>query len=166
MVVDKTVFLADGVILSGEDIIIGKDSSVWYNSVLRCSGGNAIIIGERTNIQDLCMLHISSKGYSVNIGDGVTIGHSCIIHGCKIGNNTLVGMGSIIMNGATIGNNCIIGAGSLVTQGKYIPDGTLAFGRPAKIIRELTEEEIEANRRAAEKYISEYLQLVRSLDIS
>lgn len=155
MDIDKTVFIADGVRLAGDDISIGKDSSIWYNSVLRCSSGDKIIIGERSNIQDLCLLHISTRGHSVIVGDGVTVGHMCIIHGCTIGDNTLIGMGSTIMNGAVIGKNCIIGAGSLVTQGKTIPDGTLAFGRPAKVIRELTEDEIEGNRRAAEKYICE-----------
>ena len=146
--------MADGVVLDGEDISIGRDSSVWFNSVLRVNKGESIVIGERTNIQDLSMIH-TGKGHSVRIGDGVTVGHMCLLHGCTIGSNTVIGMGSIVMNGASIGSNCMIGAGSLVTEGKTIPDGCLAYGRPAKVIRELTEDEIRSLAGAAEEYLEE-----------
>lgn len=142
MKIDKSVFMADGAKVVGENITIGAGSSVWFNSVIRCDDGETIEIGERTNFQDLSTMH-TGTGCSVKVGDDVTIGHMCLIHGCTIGSNTLIGMGSIVMNNASIGDNCIIGAGSLVTEGKTIPDGMMAFGRPAKVVRPLTEEEIE-----------------------
>ena len=152
MNIHPSVYIADGAKVVGEDINIGKDSSVWYNSVIRCSHGESITIGARTNIQDLTTVHVG-PGFSVTIGDGVTVGHNCLIHGCTIGDNTLIGMGSVIMDGARIGSNCIIGAGSLVTEGKEIPDGTMAMGIPAKVKREMTEADLEINREDIEKYI-------------
>ena len=154
MNIDKSVFIADGAKLSGDNITIGSGSSVWYNAVIRCDEKTSISIGEKTNIQDLSLLHIGRKE-NVVIGDGVTVGHMCIIHGCTIGDNTLIGMGSTIMTGAKIGNNCIIGADSLITEGKEIPDGSIAFGRPAKIIKEMSDEQIEENRDSAEWYYEE-----------
>ena len=151
---DRDVFIADGVVIDGDNISIGKDSSVWFNSVIRCDDAESITIGERTNIQDLTMIH-TGPGYPVSIGDEVTVGHMCMIHGCTIGSNTLIGMGSVIMDGARIGNNCVIGAGSLVTEGKTIPDGTMAFGRPAKVIRELTADEIRGIGLSADHYVAE-----------
>ena len=152
--IDESVYIAEGAVISGDGICIGRDSSIWCNSVIRCGAGQSITIGERTNIQDLTMIHVD-PGYDVNIGDGVTVGHKCLLHGCSIGNNTLVGMGSIIMNGARIGDNCVIGAGSLITGGINIPDGMMAFGSPAKIIRELTKDEIAGIRLSAEAYVKE-----------
>lgn len=154
MKIDGTVYVADGAKLVGEDISIGKSSSVWYNSVIRCDENESVVIGECTNIQDLCMIH-TGTGFSVRIGNGVTVGHMSLLHGCTIGDNTLIGMGSIVMNDAVIGNNCIIGAGSLVTGGTVIPDGHMAFGRPAKVIKELTAEQIEGNKRSADVYVRE-----------
>lgn len=154
MNIDESAYIAPGVKLSGDDITIGKNSSVWHNTVLRCSGDKHIRIGNGTNIQDLSMVHVSTTS-STDVGDGVTVGHMCIIHGCTIGDNTLIGMGSTIMDGANIGRNCIIGAGSLVTKGKEIPEGSMAFGRPAKVLRQLTDEEIRGIRSSAEEYIEE-----------
>lgn len=154
MKIDESVYIADGAIVNGDNITIGKDSSVWFNSVVRCDEEQSITVGERTNIQDLTMVHVGT-GYSVSVGDDVTVGHMCLLHGCTIGNNTLIGMGSIVMNGAVIGENCVIGAGSLVTEGKTIPDGTMAFGRPAKVVRDLTPEEIEGIRYSADTYVEE-----------
>lgn len=154
MKIDDTVYVADGAKIVGENITIGRDSSVWYNSVIRCDKTETVSIGERTNIQDLTMIH-TATGHSVSIGNGVTIGHQCLIHGCTIGDNTLIGMGSVIMNDAVIGNNCIIGAGSLVTEGKIVPDGTMAFGRPAKPVKDLTEEQIRDIALSAEVYVEE-----------
>lgn len=122
------------------DITIGKGSSVFYHCTLRADGA-PIIIGEGTNIQDNTVIHVDPEDPTI-IGDGVTVGHSCIIHGCEIGNETLIGMGSTILNGAKIGKNCLIGANSLVTQNAVIPDGMLALGSPAKVKRPLTEEEL------------------------
>lgn len=154
MKIDETVFVADGVKIVGENITIGRNSSIWYNSVIRCDEKESIVIGEGTNIQDLSMMH-TGHGCPITVGNGVTIGHMCIIHGCTIGDNTLIGMGSVIMDRAVIGNNCIIGAGSLVTGGTVIPDGHMAFGRPAKVVKEISEEQIEINRYSAELYAEE-----------
>lgn len=154
MKIDETVFVADGAKIIGDDIEIGAQSNVWYNAVIRSDDGEFVHIGERTNVQDLTMIH-TSPGASTTIGDGVTIGHSCIIHGCTVGDNALIGMGTILLDGCNIGKNTIIGAGSLVTKNTIIPDGSMAFGRPAKVIRELTEAEIETNRKTAEHYVQD-----------
>ena len=152
--IDDSVFIAPGVqIAGGDEIQIGKNSSIWFNSVIR-SSGQEVLIGERSNVQDGSVIHTSTSG-GTYIGDDVTIGHLCLIHGCTIGNRTLIGMGSLLMNGVKIGNDCIIGAGSLLTQGTVIPGGHMAFGRPAKVIRPLTEEEIAGLPAHAEEYVEE-----------
>lgn len=144
------IYIADSADVMG-DVIIGEDSSIWYQAVVR--GDHAQIrIGNGSNIQDGCVLH-GDAGYPVAISDHVTVGHKAIIHGCRIGDNTLIGMGAIILNGAQIGRNCIIGAGALVTGGTVIPDGMMALGSPAKVKRALTEEEIEGIRRGALEYV-------------
>ncbi|MBR2802880.1 MAG: gamma carbonic anhydrase family protein [Erysipelotrichaceae bacterium] len=149
-VIPESCWIAEDADLFG-DIQLGEDCSVYYHAVLRTEI-DRIVIGERTNIQDNCVLH-DDEGAYVRIGSDVTIGHSCIIHGCSIGDNSLIGMGSIIMNRAVIGKNVILGAGSLVTGGTEIPDGSLAFGSPAKVIRPLTEEEIAGNTLSAQRYV-------------
>ncbi|WAM33532.1 gamma carbonic anhydrase family protein [Caldicellulosiruptor morganii] len=133
------------------DVEIGENSSVWFGCVIRCEE-NRVVIGKDTNIQDLTTIH-TDHCCNVIIGDGVTVGHNVVLHGCEIGNNVLVGMGSIIMNGSRVGDNCIIGAGSLITQNTVIPPNSLVFGRPAKVIRELSQEEIEQIRVSAKEYI-------------
>lgn len=149
---DERVFIAEGVRISGaETIEIGEQASIWYNSVIR-SSGKPIKIGKRTNIQDGSVVHTCPAG-GTYIGDDVTIGHMCLIHGCSIGDRTLIGMGSVVMDEAKIGSECIIGAGSLVTKGTVIPDGCMAFGRPAKVVRELTDEEKAGIMSSAEEYI-------------
>lgn len=146
------LFRAEGSHIVG-NVSFGNDCSVWYNAVIR-GDEEPITIGERTNIQDNCTLHVD-KGFPMEIGSDVTVGHGSILHGCIIGDNTLIGMGSIILNDARIGKNCIIGAGTLVTKGKEIPDGMMVYGNPAKIVRSVTGEEIEGNRRSAEHYVNE-----------
>ena len=148
--VGQNVFVAAGVHLIGE-VVIGKDSSVFFNSVLRADI-NSITIGEGTNIQDNCTLHVASDK-PVVVGNGVTVGHNVVIHACEIGDNVLVGMSSTVMNGAVIGKNSIVAAGSLVPPGKVFPEGVLILGNPAKEIRKLTVEEIEGNRKMAVKYM-------------
>ena len=145
-------YLAEGAVVKG-DVTLGDDASVWYNATIR-GDSNPVVIGERTNVQDNAVIHVELT-HPVNIGKNVTIGHGAIVHGCEIGDNTLIGMGAIILNGAKIGKNCIIGAGALVTQNTNIPDGSLAFGNPAKVIRQVTEEEKAANRTNALKYVRE-----------
>ena len=146
----STARVARGAVLVGE-VILGEESSVWYNAVVRADNA-PIVIGARSNIQDCCVLHVD-EGHPIQIGDGVTVGHGAILHGCTIGDNSLIGMGAVVLNGAQIGKNCIIGASALVTQGMQVPNGSMLLGVPAKVRRPLTEEEIESNRRAAEEYI-------------
>ncbi len=148
--IDKSVFIAPGAQVIG-DVTMGKDCGVWYNAVIR-GDSREVVIGERTNIQDLACLHVD-KNYKLRIGDNVTIGHSAIVHGCIVGNDVLIGMGAIIMNGAQIGDNCIIGAGALVTENMIIPDGMMAYGSPAKLIRALNEEEKHGILENAEIYV-------------
>lgn len=150
--IDDTAFIAEGAKVI-RDVVLEKNSSVWFNAVLR-GDEDQIIIGENSNIQDNCVVHCG-QGYSTIVGKGTTVGHLTLLHGCTIGDNTLIGMHSTIMNGAKIGNNCIIGAGSLVTGGTVIPDNSLAFGRPAKVIRQMTEKEIASNQYDANFYINE-----------
>ncbi|MBQ1290274.1 MAG: gamma carbonic anhydrase family protein [Lachnospiraceae bacterium] len=132
------------------DVEIGENASVWYNATLR--GDSPLRIGARTNIQDNAVLH-AEPGHEVHVGEDVSIGHGAIVHGCRVGSNTLIGMGAIILNDAVIGSNCLIGAGALVTQGKVIPDGSLVIGSPAVVKRALNEEEIAAIRENAVEYL-------------
>ncbi|SEF87525.1 Carbonic anhydrase or acetyltransferase, isoleucine patch superfamily [Caloramator fervidus] len=149
--IHETVFIAEGAHIIG-DVEIGEESNVWFNAVIR-GDVNSIKIGKGTNIQDNTTIHASTGQSPTIIGDYVTIGHNCIIHGCKIGDYSLIGMGSIILDNAEIGEYTIIGAGSLVTQNKKIPPRVLCMGSPAKIIRELTDEEIEYLKNSAKHYI-------------
>ncbi len=140
------------------DVNIGEDSSIWCNTVLR-GDVNRIVIGRGSNVQDLTMGHVSHKtpdkpeGSPLIIGDYVTVGHSVILHGCSIGNECLVGMGSIIMDDVVIPDHVMVGAGSLISPGKTLEGGMLYMGRPAKAVRALTEEEIKYLRYSAEHYI-------------
>ncbi len=156
--VDKTVELGREVYVArGAQVLgrayLGDEVSVWNGAVIRADMAE-IRIGPRSNVQDNAVVHVDA-GHPVDIGAGVTIGHGAIVHGCAIGDNTLIGMGTIVLNGARIGRDCIIGAGALVTQGKVVPDGSMAYGNPARIIRQLTPEEVEANRANAQAYVDE-----------
>lgn len=113
-------------------------------------------------MQDNCVIHVD-RGYSVTVGKNVTIGHSAIVHGCSVGDNTLIGMGAIILNGASVGKNCIVGAGALVTQNMQIPEGSLVYGSPAKIIRSVTEAEITSNLENAAHYVREGQEYAKHL---
>jgi carbonic anhydrase/acetyltransferase-like protein (isoleucine patch superfamily) len=144
------------------NVIIGNNTSIWFGAVIR-GDNEPIVIGDNTNIQENTVIHVD-KGADVNIGSGCTIGHKAIIHGCTIGNNTLVGMGTIILNNAYIGNNCLVGAGSLITEGKTFPDKTLIMGSPAKVKRNLTEEEIEQNKLSANHYIDNFKEFKNKLN--
>lgn len=149
---NKSVKVAESAVIRG-DVEIGENCTIWHNATIR--GDMAPIrIGKETNIQDNAVVHVD-YGYPTDIGDGVTVGHSAIVHGCTVGDNTLIGMGAIVLNGAKIGKDCIIGAGALVTQNSQIPDGSLAFGNPAKVVRPLRPEEIQSNRDNAIAYIKE-----------
>lgn len=149
--VDESCFIAESADVIGK-VHIGRKSSIWYNAVLR-GDGNEIIVGECTSIQDGTAVHISKK-YKTIIGDYVTIGHNAIIHACNIGNNVLIGMGSIILDGAIIEDNVIVGAGTLITSETRIPSGSLVLGSPGKIVRKLTEEEIKELKKSALNYVN------------
>ncbi|MGE8054985.1 gamma carbonic anhydrase family protein [Bacillus mycoides] len=146
----SSAFIADYVTITG-DVTIGEESSIWFNTVIR-GDVSPTIIGNRVNVQDQCTLH-QSPLYPLILEDDVTVGHQVILHSCKIEKDALIGMGSIILDGAEIGEGAFIGAGSLVSQGKKIPPNTLAFGRPAKVIRELTEEDRKDMERIRTQYV-------------
>lgn len=132
------------------DVKIMAGASVWFNSVIRGDSGQ-LLIGERSNIQDGSVLH-TDEGVEMVVGAGVTVGHKVMLHGCRIADNVLIGMGSVIMNNATIGTDSIVGAGSLVPEGKEIPGGVLVLGSPARVIRQLTDQEKQLIRLSAEHY--------------
>ena len=144
------VFIADTARVMG-NVEIGEGSGIWFGAVIRGDEAS-ITIGRNTNVQDNSVVH-ADEGYDVEIGNGVTIGHGCIVHGCKIGDGSLIGMGAIVLNGAKIGKNCLIGAGALVTGKSDIPDNSLVIGSPAKVKRSLTEEEIENQKKNSDIYV-------------
>ena len=149
--INKNTYISESVDIIGK-VNVEENVNIWFGTRLRGDMNN-IIIGENTNIQENSVVHEDINSPCI-IGKNVTIGHGTIIHGCSISDNVLVGMGSIILNNAKIGKNTIIGAGSLVTQGKEFPEGVLILGNPAKVIRQLTEAEIESIQRSADNYVS------------
>ncbi len=151
-VIPETAFVAEGAIVKG-NVTLGENSSIWYNATVRADRAT-IVIGNNSNIQDNCVVHVDA-GAGVKIGNGVTIGHGAIVHGCNVGDNSLIGMGAILLNDCVIGKNCIIGAGALITQKTIIPDNYLVLGNPGKIKREVTPEEIEGNKKNALHYVEE-----------
>ena len=149
---ENRIFIAPGAVVLG-DVHLGEDVGIWYHATVR-GDRSSITVGKGSNIQDNCVVHVEAE-HPVVIGENVTIGHSAIVHGCTIGDNTLVGMGAILMNGSRIGRNCIIGAGAIVTEGKEIPDNSLVIGCPGKVLRQITEEEIKHNLENARLYMEE-----------
>lgn len=131
-------------------VTLHQDANIWFGAVLR-GDNEEILVGEGSNVQELCSLH-TDMGYPLTIGAGCTIGHKVMLHGCTIGENSLIGMGATILNGAKIGKNCLIGAGALITEGKEIPDGSLVMGVPGKVVRALDEAAIEGLRKSAIGY--------------
>ncbi|MET0404071.1 MAG: gamma carbonic anhydrase family protein [Cystobacter sp.] len=148
--IPPSCFIEDSAQVIG-DVELGEDSSVWFNSVLR-GDVNGIRIGRRTNIQDLTMIHVTSQTQTV-IGDDVTVGHRVILHGCRVGDRVLVGMGAIVMDDVEIGEDCIIGAGTLLTPGTKIPPGSLVVGSPGKVKRPLSPEERSFLVESARHYV-------------
>lgn len=146
---NRNIWIAPDVNLVG-DVTINEFVSIWFNSSLR-GDNDSITIGEGTNIQENCVLHVDN-GYPLDVGEDCTIGHRVILHGCTIGSGSLIGMGTIVLNGAIIGKNCLIGAGSLVPEGKTIPDGSLFLGAPCRFFRSLSEEEKKDLILTAEHY--------------
>ncbi len=133
------------------DVSLGEDVGVWFNATIR--GDRAPIrIGARTNVQEGSVLH-ADPGFPLTIGESVTIGHRAIVHGCTVGDGSLIGMGAVVLNGSRIGSHCLVGAGALVTEGKSFPDGSLIVGSPARAVRQLDEAAIEGLRRSAQTYV-------------
>ncbi|MFA6439876.1 MAG: gamma carbonic anhydrase family protein [Bacteriovoracaceae bacterium] len=149
--IDLSVFIADGVHIIG-DVEIGKDSSVWFNTVIR-GDVNFIRIGERTNIQDNTVVHVTNKRFPTHIGSNVTIGHSAVIHACTINDYSLIGMGAVILDDANIGKYSLVAAGAVVTMGMKVPEGVLVAGVPAKVVRPLSNEEKKFLEQSAQNYI-------------
>jgi len=147
--VAEGVFIAPGSFVVG-NVEIAPEASIWFGVVLR-GDNEPMSIGEGSNIQDNSVLH-SDPGFPLMIGRNCTIGHNAIVHGCTIGDGSLIGMGAIVLNGAVIGQNCLIGAGALVTERTVIPDNSLVVGSPARVKRELTEEQIEGLHETASHY--------------
>ena len=144
-------WVADNAIVLGS-VILGNNVSVWFNAVLR-GDHEVITVGENSNIQDGSVLH-TEPGMRLMIGKNVTVGHKVMLHGCDIGNNSLIGINSVVLDGAKIGKNCLIGANSLITEGKEIPDGSLVMGSPGKVVRELSQDQIDFLQERALGYVN------------
>jgi carbonic anhydrase/acetyltransferase-like protein (isoleucine patch superfamily) len=133
-------------------VSLGADASVWYGVVIR--GDNELIsIGARSNVQEHSVLH-TDHGFPLSLGEGVTVGHQAMLHGCTVGDGSLIGIQAVVLNGARIGRNCLVGAGAVVTEGKEFPDGSLIIGSPAKVVRTLTPEQIERLQWSAAHYVA------------
>ena len=143
------------------DVKLEKNTSIWFNATLRGDIEN-IYVGEGSNIQDGSVLH-TDPGYPLKIGKNVTVGHMVMLHGCTIGDNSLIGIGAVILNNAKIGNNCVIGAKSLITENKEIPDNSLVVGSPGRVIRKLTEDEIKAVKENAIRYQENWKKYSKSI---
>jgi carbonic anhydrase/acetyltransferase-like protein (isoleucine patch superfamily) len=153
-------FIAHNATVIGS-VLLENDASVWFNTVVR--GDNHLIaIGERSNVQDSSVLH-TDEGVPLTIGPNVTVGHQVMLHGCTIGEGSLIGIKAVILNNARIGNNCLIGANALITEGKDIPDRSLVVGAPGKVVRQLTDEEVARLLWNAEHYVQNFKRYKRDL---
>ena len=148
-VIDESVYIADEATVIGQ-VTLGKDTSIWSQAVLRADN-EPIQIGEGCNVQEGAVLH-ADPGFPLTVEDHVTVGHQAMLHGCTIGAGSLIGIQAAILNGAVIGRNCLVAAGALITQGKTFPDNSLILGRPAKVVRELSEDQIANLHRTAREY--------------
>ena len=148
--VEKDVFIGPGSYVIG-NVKIGSKSSIWFNTIIR-GDVEKIRIGKNTNIQDLTMVHCTTKGYGTSIGSNVTIGHNCVVHDCRIEDNSLIGMSTTLLDGSVIESGAMVAAGSLVTQGKIVKTGELWSGQPAKFMRKLTSNETKFFQISADRY--------------
>ena len=144
-------WVADSATVIG-NVELGEDSNIWFGAVVRGDSA-AIRIGAGTNIQDASVLHVD-KEKPLTIGDHVTVGHQVVLHGCTVGDGSLIGIGAVVLNGARIGKGCLVGAGSLVTEGKEFPDGSLIMGRPATVVRDLSEKQKQNLFASARHYVA------------
>jgi len=158
--VAESAWVAESAEVIGQ-VELHKNASIWPKVVIR--GDNDLIqIGEGSNVQDASVLH-TDPGYSLMIGKYVTVGHQVMLHGCHIGDGSLIGIGAVILNGAKIGKNCLVGAGALVTEGKEFPDGSMILGTPAKAVKELTAEQIAGIHDIAERYVKNAQRYLKTL---
>jgi acetyltransferase-like isoleucine patch superfamily enzyme len=146
-----SAWVADSAQVMG-NVALAADTSIWFGAVLR-GDTETIRIGRGSNIQDLSVLH-ADVGMPLVIGEDVTVGHQVMLHGCSVGDGSLIGIGAVVLNGAVIGKACLVGAGALVTEGKVFPDGSMILGSPAKVMRQLSPEQIEGLRRSARHYVA------------
>lgn len=151
--VDDDFWIAPNAIAIGK-VRLERNASIWWNAVLR-GDNEPITIGENSNIQDGCILH-TDPGFPLTVGRNVTVGHLVMLHGCTIGDGSLIGIGSVILNGVKIGRNCLIGAKAMIPEGREIPDNSLVLGAPAKVAKTLDEAQIERMQRGAAKYVSNW----------
>ena len=148
--IDPSAFVADSAQVIGS-VELGPNSSVWFNCTLR--GDNELIkVGANSNVQEACVLH-TDPGYMFTIGEGVTVGHQAMLHGCTVGDGSLIGIKVVVLNGARIGRFCLIGAGAIVTEGKEIPDRSLVLGTPGKVVRQLSDEDVARLKMSADSYV-------------
>jgi carbonic anhydrase/acetyltransferase-like protein (isoleucine patch superfamily) len=160
--IDATAWVAPGAHVIGK-VTLAPGSSVWFGTTIR-GDNERISLGENTNVQENCVLH-TDMGFPLEIGAGVTVGHKAMLHGCTIGENSLIGMGATVLNGARIGRDCLIGAGALITEGKEIPDGSLVMGVPGKVIRQLDEAAIAKLRQSALNYRDNAVRFRSGLEV-
>jgi len=153
-------YVAPGAVLIGR-VVLGDRATVWFGAIARADN-EPIVIGDETNLQDGVVLHVD-PGFPLSIGRGVTVGHQAMLHGCTIGDGSLIGIKAVVMNGATIGRECLIGANALVAEGKTIPDRSLVLGSPGKVVRTLTDDDVALLRRAAEGYVEKGARYRRGL---
>lgn len=157
---DNRYWIAPSAHVIGQ-VELEADVGVWFNVVIR-GDNDRIVVGKGSNIQEGCMLH-TDPGFVLRVGRGCTIGHHAILHGCTLGDNTLIGMGATVLNGAEIGNNCLVGANALVTEGKSFPDNSLIVGAPAKAVRTLDDKAVEGLKASAAHYVERWQAFARGL---
>ncbi len=150
--IPKSCFIEATAVVIG-DVVMGEDCSVWFNTVIR-GDVHSIRVGSRTNVQDLCMLHVTRDTHPLIIGDDVTVGHRVVLHGCTIKDRVLVGMGAIIMDGAIIGEDSVVGAGALLVEGTVVPPKSVILGSPARVRRAVTDKELAWIKESAENYVT------------
>jgi len=159
---DGRFWVAENAVVIGK-VVIEEGASVWFNTIVR-GDNEPIVIGARANVQDGCVLH-TDPGFPLAIGAGATIGHMVMLHGCTIGRGTLIGIGAIVLNGAVVGEDCLIGAGALIPEGKNIPDRSVVFGSPGRIIRQVSELDLERMRWGVRLYLDRWQAYARGLKL-
>jgi carbonic anhydrase/acetyltransferase-like protein (isoleucine patch superfamily) len=159
---DDEYWISPGAVVIGR-VTLKKNASVWFGAVLR-GDNETIVVGENSNVQDGAILH-TDPGFPLTLGQGVTIGHRAMLHGCWIGDGSLIGMGAIVLNGAQIGRNCLIGAGALVAEGKVIPDGSVVIGAPGRVARSLSDAEVAGLKVSADHYVANWKRYAAGLKL-